>query len=1042
VSTPAEPITAPPDAAGDYRYPGALPFGDTALDRLRFFGRDDEAHLLLHKLLSSELLVLFAKPGLGKTSLLNTRIRALLGERDFLPLPVRFNHLDTSLTPLNVVTAAIKEACETAQIKYRPGSGESLWEFLKTAGFWRQERLQTPVLVLDQFEEIFMLQEENFRHETAAELGELIAHRLPNRIVRRMQKGKKLPFSDKPPEVKVLISLREDDLGMLQELTPQIPAILQTRFRLTGLSAEAAYGAIVKPAALKSGEFQFATHPFTYSQEAIDQMISAAQTKEGIDPFFLQILCSHVEKLIQQRQAGKIASDDLVEVNGGYLGGAQSITTVAKGFYRNAVNLIPDRAVRERVKRLCEEGLLTPSGNRRSLLKEDVEANFGVERPSLDVLENIRLLRKESKHGSFYYEISHDRLAEAIYEKRVPRDRRAREGTERMMDSLIFKLRDRLPIGKSLDLLAEVQTEVETQYERMAEADESVEMQHRRACAHETKGDIVFTRGDLEGALESYRKRHHIAEKLAAQDPANIQWQRDLSVSYEKIGDVQMAQGDPAGALSSYQKSLAIRQQLAADDPSNSQWRQDLSASHEKIGNLRMAQGDPTTALSSYQKSLAIRQQLAVDDPTNSQWPHDLSVSYEKIGDLQLGQGDPTTALTSYQKSLEIRQQLAARDPTNSQWPHDLSVSHEKIGDVRIAQGDPTTALGTYRRSLAIREQLATDDPADAQRQRDLSVSYIKIGDAQRAGRDLHMAFSSYKRSLQIAERLAASDPANTQWQRDLLVNYAKIGDLQRIQGDRPNALNYYQKSLKIGEQLAARDSKNTQLQRDLSVRYDKIGDVQKRDSSAALSSYQKSLEIRKQLAAHDSADTQCQRDLSVSYENIGDLQRRDSSTALSSYNKCLAIREQLAARDPANAQWQRDLSVSYEKIGDIQMAQGDSPTALSSYQRCVAIREQLAARDPANAQWQRDLSGGYEKIGILQSVKGDLDSAFTSYKNSFRAATQAIHAPRVQSLELLTETMATVQSTLQSGEKIFSSFYARMRQDMIELLRIFPGVG
>lgn len=40
---------------------------------------------------------------------------------------------------------------------------------------------------------------------------------------------------------------------------------------------------------------------------------------------------------------------------------------------------------------------------------------------SLDVLENVRLLRKELKHGSFYYEIGHDRLAAAIYEKRVPR---------------------------------------------------------------------------------------------------------------------------------------------------------------------------------------------------------------------------------------------------------------------------------------------------------------------------------------------------------------------------------------------------------------------------------------------------------------------------------------------------------------------------------------------------------------------------------------------------------------------------------------------
>jgi hypothetical protein len=39
------------------RYPGAQPFGDTALDRLRFRGRDTESELLLHQLAGANLLV-------------------------------------------------------------------------------------------------------------------------------------------------------------------------------------------------------------------------------------------------------------------------------------------------------------------------------------------------------------------------------------------------------------------------------------------------------------------------------------------------------------------------------------------------------------------------------------------------------------------------------------------------------------------------------------------------------------------------------------------------------------------------------------------------------------------------------------------------------------------------------------------------------------------------------------------------------------------------------------------------------------------------
>src|SRR4029453_5042248 len=272
------------------RYPGAQPFSDTPLDHLRFFGRDEETSLLLHQLLRVDFLVLFALPGLGKTSLLNAKLFPLLRERDLLPLPVRFNHTERSLTPLQVFTAAIEQACKAETIDYTPGATDSLWEFFKTAIFWRCDRLQTPVLILDQFEEIFTLQGEDFRHTAAAELGQLLGRRLPGRVRQQIQEGQPLPFSETPPEVKVLLSLREDDLGMLQEITPEIPTILQNRFRLTGLSSEDARQAITGPAGRVVEDVQFSTRPFEYNETTVDEMIATARNREGsIDPFLLQL---------------------------------------------------------------------------------------------------------------------------------------------------------------------------------------------------------------------------------------------------------------------------------------------------------------------------------------------------------------------------------------------------------------------------------------------------------------------------------------------------------------------------------------------------------------------------------------------------------------------------------------------------------------------------------------------------------------------------------------------------------------------------------
>jgi hypothetical protein len=126
------------------RYPGARPFLDTDIDHRLFFGRDREINDLFYQVLGTDLLVLFGKSGLGKTSLLQAGIFPRLRERELLPLPVRLNR--TELLPGELFTTAIAEMCRTAGIDYTPGETGSLWEFFKTAVFWRGEALQTPVL--------------------------------------------------------------------------------------------------------------------------------------------------------------------------------------------------------------------------------------------------------------------------------------------------------------------------------------------------------------------------------------------------------------------------------------------------------------------------------------------------------------------------------------------------------------------------------------------------------------------------------------------------------------------------------------------------------------------------------------------------------------------------------------------------------------------------------------------------------------------------------------------------------------------------------
>ncbi|MFO1433452.1 MAG: hypothetical protein U1F76_25705 [Candidatus Competibacteraceae bacterium] len=311
----------PPD-----RYPGARPFADTEPDRLLFFGRDRELAELLNRFLSVNLLVLYGKSGLGKTSLLQAGLFPQLRERDLLPLPVRLNRPELAL--MTVLTEEVEKSCAAVGIDYTPGETTGLWEFFKTAVFWREDNLQTPVLILDQFEEIFTLQSVDSRHWLAHELGDLSGGRLPQRVRERFQVEKKVPYSDKPPAVKIILSLREDYLGALQELSVDAPQIWDNRFRLTPLSRVQARLAVVEPARLDVG--LFSTRTFVYEDNAVEEMLTFLGGKSGeIEPFQLQVLCRQIEQKVQHEQAeGK----QNIRVDRTYRGGRQAMERILQWF--------------------------------------------------------------------------------------------------------------------------------------------------------------------------------------------------------------------------------------------------------------------------------------------------------------------------------------------------------------------------------------------------------------------------------------------------------------------------------------------------------------------------------------------------------------------------------------------------------------------------------------------------------------------------------------------------------------------------------------
>jgi hypothetical protein len=83
----------------------------------------------------------------------------MLREAGLLPIPVRLDLSERGGALRAQVQAAIIEVIEAQAIETTPpGAEQSLWEYFHATHFWGTgNRLLTPVLVIDQFEELFTL---------------------------------------------------------------------------------------------------------------------------------------------------------------------------------------------------------------------------------------------------------------------------------------------------------------------------------------------------------------------------------------------------------------------------------------------------------------------------------------------------------------------------------------------------------------------------------------------------------------------------------------------------------------------------------------------------------------------------------------------------------------------------------------------------------------------------------------------------------------------------------------------------------------------
>lgn len=381
-------------------WPGLAAY--TEADRAYFFGRDNEAEDLTRRIRRERLTVLFGQSGLGKTSLLKAGLFPRLRAADLQPIYLRLDYTAQARPLGEQVLAAISEVIQREALDAPlPNSGEGLWGYFHRSNleWWSpRNRLLTPVLVFDQFEEIFTLGRTDAQASQTFldELADLTENRQPEQAP-----GQAVLDGQDNSRVsgKLLLSFREDFLPDFEALKGRIHSLFLNRVRLERLSGEAACGVLQE-----SGGHLLAPG---LAQDIV--RFVAAEKKPRplpeltVEPALLSVVCRELNERRISRHAERIGADMLE------LGQHE----ILRDLVGRALIDQPAALVEE-----LEEHLLTDGGHRAQYPLQDLIQRAGVGPEAIYALVTQRILRVEPRGEVEWVELTHDLLAPVVRENR------------------------------------------------------------------------------------------------------------------------------------------------------------------------------------------------------------------------------------------------------------------------------------------------------------------------------------------------------------------------------------------------------------------------------------------------------------------------------------------------------------------------------------------------------------------------------------------------------------------------------------------------
>ena len=379
-----------------------------------FFGRDKEIDATTTLIQLNTLTIVFGRSGTGKTSLLNAGVFPKLRKNYCLPFRIRLefdqNSPDLVTQVKNVLRKKIDEYGFNVQTY--PGE-ETLWEYFHKELLWVSI---TPILVFDQFEEIFTLAKTDPRWANEMpvfweELSDLIENNIPKKLEYQFLNHRdQIAYNYKTQRTKIVFAFREEYLPEFETITSKIPSLKYSRFRLLPMSGNQAFEVITKTwkENINPSEARQIVSYFTNDQALENYDLIT------VEPSLLSQVCAYIDRERIGSGGGKVSAELL---------NRYPKVAILRSIYEEAVTEANSSLNRKEndnrnvIKEFVEDRLITNEGYRT---KYHLGAGDEMLWPGINVLSAKYFVREDDN----VVELTHDVVAPII---KADREKRRKE---------------------------------------------------------------------------------------------------------------------------------------------------------------------------------------------------------------------------------------------------------------------------------------------------------------------------------------------------------------------------------------------------------------------------------------------------------------------------------------------------------------------------------------------------------------------------------------------------------------------------------------